>query len=109
MSSAQFNALKAIYPSAECWSEGGHELAYIPDVKVQVAGGAVQVNLLLHPQYKDGYDTRLFVDRKIAESKGLNWNAHTICGETWWAISWQGVKAHLPWVQILANHVRAFL
>lgn len=109
MSSGQFNALKAFYPSAECWSEGGHELAFIPGVKVQATGGPVQVNLLLYPQAKDGYETRLYVDRQIAASKGLNWQAHTVCGETWWACSWRGVQAHLPWVNILANHLRAFL
>lgn len=109
MSSAQFNALKAIYPAAECWSEGGCELAFIPAVNIQAAGGAVKVDLLLHPHAKDSYDTRLFVNRKVAETKGLNWNAHTVCGETWWACSWQGVKAHLPWIQILGNHLRAFV
>ena len=46
---------------------------------------------------------------EIAESKKLTWQAHTLCGETWWACSWQGVKASLPWVQILANHLLAFL
>ena len=108
MNSDQFLTLKAFYPAAECWSEGGRELAFIPQAKIPAAGGPVVVNLLLHPHAKDSYDTRLFVDRKIAEPKGLNWNAHTVCGETWWACSWQGVKAHLPWVQILANHLRAF-
>ncbi len=109
MSSEQFNALKAFYPSAECWFEGGHELAFIPGVKVQAVGGPVQVNLLLYPQAKDGYETRLYVDRQIAAAKGLNWQAHTVCGETWWACSWRGVQAHLPWANILANHLRAFL
>ncbi len=109
MSCAQFNALKAFYPAAQCLTEGGLEVAYIPGITIEAAGGPVVVNLLLYPHGKDSYDTRLFVDRKIAESKGLNWQAHTVCGETWWACSWQGVKASLPWVQILANHLRAFL
>ncbi|MDO8773509.1 MAG: hypothetical protein Q7K57_33345 [Burkholderiaceae bacterium] len=109
MSSAQFNALKVFYPAAQCWSEGDREVAYLPGVTIQAAGCPVEVALLLHPHGKDGYDTRLFVDRKVAETKGLNWQAHTVCGETWWACSWQGVNASLPWVQVLANHLRAFL
>jgi hypothetical protein len=54
------------------------------------------------------YRTRLFVDRQIAAPNAKNWTPHSLCGRSWWACSWQDVGADLPWINMLANHLRAF-
>lgn len=108
MSAAQLSALRAVVPSAEPLQEGGRLLAFLPGLKVETQGGAVVCDALLHPHGHTGYQTRLFLDRQILGGSANNWTAHSLGGRTWWACSWQGVEAALPWVQILMNHLRAF-
>jgi len=104
---AEIGKLRSFYPGAEQWEEGGAILAFIPGIRVPRENDTIEVNGLLWPYSRDGYSTRLFLDRKIPASKANNWNPFTICGETWWACSWNQVPASLPWIEILANHLRA--
>lgn len=108
MSAAQLSVLQAVVPSAEAFQEGGRLLAFLPGLKVETLGGTVVCDALLHPHEHSGYQTRLFLDRQIPGGSANNWTAHSLGGRTWWACSWQGVEAALPWVQILMNHLRAF-
>ncbi len=108
MSAEKFCALKKFYPAAEAFSEAGQTVVHIPGMKVQTPAGEVEFNALLCPHEHSGYRTRLFTDRQVAAPNAKNWNAHTLCGKTWWTCSWQDVEASLPWIEIVANHLRAF-
>lgn len=108
MSGAQLGALQAFVPDAEPFQEGGLLLAFLPSLKVETQGGIVVCDALLYPHAHNGYQTRLFLDRQIPGGSANNWTSHSLGGRTWWACSWQGVEAALPWAQILINHLRAF-
>lgn len=83
-------------------------VAYLPGLKVETGTGAVEVNALLVPFEHSGYRTRLFVDNQITAPNAKNWTSHIVCGRSWHVCSWNEVPAALPWMEILANHLRAF-
>jgi len=107
-SPADFDKFRALYPSLEVWREGGVDAAFVPLLKVIAAGATHEVQILLWPNARDGYPSRLFVSEKLPGARANNWNSFAICGRTWWACSWSGVQATLPLAEMLANHLRAF-
>ena len=104
----QLGALRGLSPNAELVSEGGRQGVFLPQVQFDTAGGRVTRDLLLWPHEMNGYLTRLFVSEQVKHSKNYAWVASSLCGRNWWVASWQGVSAALPWIEILANHLRAF-
>jgi hypothetical protein len=100
--------LRNLCPLAELMTEGGQTAVYMPGVQFQAGTARVTRDLLLWPAPRDGYLTRLFLSQKVTGSVGRAWTAFTLCGRSWWAVSWQGVPANLPWIEVLANHLRAF-
>lgn len=107
-STAQMQRLRSLYPDAEPWTDGGQALAYLPRLTLLRGATKHVVAALLCPHARDGYPTRLYLDRQIEAPNANNWRACTVCGETWWACSWNYVPATLPWPEVLANHLRAF-
>lgn len=106
MSDAQFAALKALHKDCLLLQEGGNPVVLIPGFGFRAANDDVVMDLLLHPSLHSGYLTRLFFQRKI-ERRGDNWNAHRVVDREWWAPSWNGVEASLPWPSMLCAHLRA--
>lgn len=105
---AQLQTLRGLCPEAELMTEGGQTAVYLPGVQFQVGKTRVTRDLLLWPGPRDNYLTRLFLSAQVSGSVSRAWTAFTLCGRSWWAVSWQGVPANLPWIEILANHLRAF-
>jgi hypothetical protein len=101
-------SLRSLCPNAELMTEGGQTVVYLPAVQFQAGATRVTCNLLLWPDPRDGYLSRLFLSEQVTGSVGRAWTSFSLCGGTWWAVSWQGVPAELPWIEILANHLRAF-
>ena len=101
-----FQALRNLYPEAQILEQGGQKVAFIPNLSLVRSGERLHLQALLWPYARDGYETRLFLEQKIP-GKARNWNAFNIFGRSWWACSWRGVKASLPWPEMLANHLRA--
>ncbi len=108
MSTEKFSSLKRYFPFAEALTEAGQTVAYLPGLKVETSAGIVDVNALLVPFEHTSYRTRLFTDRQISAPNAKNWTSHTVCGRSWWVCSWNEVPSTLPWIEILANHLRAF-
>lgn len=105
---AQLQTLRGLCPEAELMTEGGQIAVYLPGVQFQAGKTRVTRDLLLWPGPRDNYLTRLFVSEQVSGSVSRAWTAFTLCGRSWWAVSWQGVPANLSWIEILANHLRAF-
>ena len=105
---AQLAQLQELSPEAELWTEDGQPVAFLPAVRFAAGGSRIVRDLLLWPRERDGYATRLFVSEPVNAGKGQNWKAFSLFGRTWHACSWQGVPGTLPWIEILANHLRAF-
>jgi hypothetical protein len=101
-------SLRNLSPQAELMTEGGQTVVFLPSVQFEAKGSAVTRNLLLWPGPRDGYLTRLFLSEQAASTATRAWTAYSLCGGTWWAVSWQGVPADLPWIEILAGHLGAF-
>jgi hypothetical protein len=104
----ELKALRTLYPAAALHLEGGKPVVFLPDTKFRAAGKSEQMSLLLFASEHSGYATRLFFERKL-EGAGAsqNWTLHTVLSRKWWAPSWQGVAASLPWISMLGAHVRA--
>lgn len=105
---AQLGRLRELSPAAELWTEGGKPLAFLPGVQFVAGGKRVVRDLLLCPREREGYLSRLFLSQPVHAGSAKNWNTFNILGRTWHACSWQGVPNTLPWIEMLANHLRAF-
>lgn len=101
----QFAALQAVYPSAQLWQDGG-PVVYLPQFQFMTKAGEHEMDLLLVPFAHSGYHTRLFFKSPpvVLEKP---WNTLVVCGQPWSVLSWNQVPATLPWLQILAAHLRA--
>jgi hypothetical protein len=103
---SEFASLKAHWLDAELIFEGGHPYVYLPKLIVASGGSTSTVSALLRPwSIGDGYATRLFFSQSFPQ-KGANWQQHTVLGRTWHTYSWSGVDASLPWLEIIASHLR---
>ena len=101
-------SLRSLCPQAELMTEGGQTVVYLPGVQFQAGAARVTRNLLLWPGPRDGYLTRLFLSQQVTGSVDRAWTSYNLCGGTRWAVSWQGVPADLPWIEILGGHLGAF-
>ncbi|MFC3052386.1 hypothetical protein [Kordiimonas pumila] len=101
-----FAALRKIYPEVQLMEQGGQKVAFIPNLMLKQSGQTVSLQALLWPYARDGYQTRLFLEKKV-DGEAKNWKSFNLLGKSWWACSWRGVQANLPWPVILANHLRA--
>lgn len=105
MSESKFEELRRVYPTAQKVQEGQRLLAFLPGLMVSTSAGPRKVNALLYPYDHNGYQTRLFFSEQLPSH--ANFSAFNVCGATWYAPSWQGISASLPWSEIVANHLRA--
>ncbi|TAJ64654.1 hypothetical protein [Brevundimonas sp.] len=104
----ELQRLRELAPAAEIWTEGGQAVAFLPDVEFRVGKETATRDLLLWPRDRDSYNSRLFLSEPVTAANAKNWKTFGIFGRTWHACSWQGVPNTLPWIEILANHLRAF-
>lgn len=103
---SQLQALRAVWADAELVGDGEKKYVLLPNLLVKSSGRAKAVAALLRPWANgDGYTTRLFFSERFSP-KGANWNVFNILGRTWHACSWQSVSEDLPWLEILASHLR---
>lgn len=105
---AELGRLRRLCPDAQLMTEGGQTVVHLPKVQFQAGAARVTRDLLLWPSARDGYSTRLFLSDQVHGSVARAWTAFNLCAGTWWAVSWQGVPDNLPWIEIMASHLRAF-
>ena len=61
----QLATLRELSPAAEVWREGGQPVVFMPGVKFKVTNARVTRDLLLWPQARDGYETRLYLSAPV--------------------------------------------
>src|ERR1700749_1324993 len=83
--------LKEIAPSLSVADEGGYSYILIDKLKLPSKCKPLEIDALLCPMQKDGYQSRLYLAEKLIGCKTtLNWNANVrILGRIWYGISWQ--------------------
>jgi len=104
----EFEDLRVLYPDVQRVMEGGLLLALFPRLRIAARSGIVETVAVLYPYADGGYTTRLFVADAIQGTAALNWRPRTIAGLSLQTCSWNQVPADRPWIEILANHLRAF-
>jgi len=107
---AELANLQKVYPAAELWDEGGQPLAFIPGLCFRSAGGIIKTDAVLCPRRHSsaGYPTRLFLRQQVP-NRGQNWSQHVIRGLSgWWSPSYDNVPPSMPWLEILAAHLRGY-
>jgi len=102
----EIELLRSLWPDAELVAGGGRYYVLLPFLNVRGEGGEKTVSALLQPWANgDGYTTRLFFSERFTK-KGENWNCFNILGRTWYACSWNQVPENIPWVEIVASHLK---
>jgi hypothetical protein len=102
-------ALKEIAPSLSVANEGGYSYILINKIKLPSNCKPLEIDALLCPMQKDGYQSRLYFAEKLSGCNiALNWNANVrILGRTWYGISWQTPEG-LSLKEMLLVHLKAF-
>lgn len=72
-------------------------------MKVESANAVHVVDVLLCPRARDNYQTRLFFSMRLPVER--NWQSFSLMTRTWYAVSWQGISADQPWLDILGSHL----
>ncbi|KFG90842.1 hypothetical protein BV98_001373 [Sphingobium herbicidovorans NBRC 16415] len=101
----QLTRLRMLCPGAELWDGLGTPLVFLPGLRVESSGTVHTVDALLSPASREGYETRLYFSRQLP--KALNWSSYALMARSWFAFSWQGIKASQPWLDILGSHLEA--
>lgn len=97
--------MAALWPGAVISEEGGATFILLPNVDLPDGLSPARADLLLCPDGRDGYASRLFFSARIEGGPDRNWNGVArILERAWWAFSWnippglrlaQMVEAHL--------------
>ena len=102
----ELKSMKRYWPDAELVGDGEKKYVLLPTLIVRHGAETKVITALLRPWTNgDGYTTRLFFSERFT-AKGSNWNVFNILGRTWHACSWQSVSEDLPWLEIVASHLR---
>lgn len=93
-------------------SEAGVEYVLIRNLKLPNGWAPTEVEALLCPTPRDGYESRLFFSTRLRCERSplteLNWNANgvRIAEQVWHAYSWK-VPRGLHLAQLVAAHLKA--
>lgn len=98
------------YPELEEGKEAGVTYYLIPGLRLPEGCTPDRVDALLCPTGRDGYPSRLFLDKTVTCRTNPYWNASNvrILERNWFAVSWMLKTTNLRLAQLLAAHLEAF-
>ena len=103
----QIEELKQIAPSLSIAEEGGYTFIRIEELKLPDHCKPSEVEALLCPVPRDGYNSRLFFSSIITGGPQRNWNGNIrVLDKNWHAISWR-TNTKLRLAQMLMVHLNA--
>lgn len=101
----QVNELKSIAPSLSIAEEGGYIFILIERFKLPDSCIPNVSDLLLCPQLREGYQSRIYFPVKVECKKNLNWNGQvSILDRNWYSYSWK-TEPGLTLAQMLMIHL----
>lgn len=105
----QVNDFLLIFPRAKQYTEGGFQYLFIQDVELPLGCSPEKVNVLLCPQLRDGYPSRMFLSQVVTGCPDRNWNCQNvrILDNNWFAISWM-TSPDLTIKEMYYTHLNAF-
>jgi hypothetical protein len=103
----QLREMEQSFPGLKLLSEGGFNYIFVPQVILPSGCTPEKCDVLLCPQVRDGYQSRLFFASQVAGGPTRNWNSTVrILDRTWYAFSWQTTGNH-SFLQMLMIHLNA--
>ena len=98
------------YPELAEGTEAGVTYYLIPGLRLPKGCTPDRVDALLCPTSRDGYPSRLFLEKIVTSRTSHNWNASNvrILERNWFAVSWMLKTPNLRLAQLLAAHLEAF-
>jgi len=104
----QIDELKKIAPQISISEEGGYTYIMIENLKLPEGCKPSEVNALLCPALKDGYQSSMFFAQKIDCSAQKDWKRNIrVLGTNWYALSWQTLSG-LRLAEMLMIHLKPF-
>ena len=104
----QIDELKKIAPNLSHANEGGYDFIKIEGLKLPDGCEPSEVDALLCPAPREGYNCRLYVSIQITGCPSRNWNGNLrVLGQNWYAVSWQTTTS-LRLAEMLQVHLKAF-
>jgi len=101
----QIVELKRIAPNLSQAEEGGFSYIRIAGYSLPEGCMPATCDLLLCPQPRDNYQSRLFFPSQITGCVARNWNGNIrVLGENWFAFSW-ATKPNLRLAEMLLVHI----
>jgi hypothetical protein len=99
--------LKTIIPSVSYANEGGYDYLLLEQLTLPDGCQPAVLDVLLCPNQRDGYQSRLFFASQVTGGPTRNWNGNIrALGRNWHAISW-ATSPGLKLVEMLAVHLKA--
>jgi hypothetical protein len=98
------------YPDVAEGTEAGVTYYLIPGIRLPEGCTPDCVDALLCPAGRDGYPSRLFLEKAVSCRHARNWNSSNvrILERNWFAVSWMVKAPSLRLAQLLAAHLEAF-
>jgi hypothetical protein len=104
-SSIEMEELRVLAGAVSCTTEGGVTLFLLQPLQLPEGCTPPQVEALLCPSPRDGYDSRLYFAQLVQGRVQRNWAEHRLVDRNWWAFSWR-TQPGLRLAQMVAIHLR---
>lgn len=102
----QIDELKRLFPGVSYASEGGFDYFLLPNVQLPPQCQSGQIDVLLCPNHREGYNSRLYFPDKVQSGRTPNWNGSTfIFDRQWYSFSWK-LSEGLRLSQMVLSHMK---
>ena len=106
----QIEELKRLFKDVSYASEGGYHYFLIRNVILPKPNTPASTDVLLCPNEREGYSSRLYFPTQIQCGKSLNWNGSTfIFDRQWYAFSWKLQSTERRLAQMVTSHLRGLI
>ncbi len=104
----EISELKSMFPGVKYAQEGTYDYFLIAGLKLPPNCLPATVDVLLCPNQREGYNSRLYFSELVQSGKPLNWNVRGawILDRAWHAFSWQLQPTDRRLSQMVAAHLR---
>lgn len=105
----QVEAFLLAFPGAEQLTEGEYKYFRLENIVLPSGCSPEKVSVLLCPQVREGYQSRLFLSQMVTGCPARNWTLKNvrILESNWFAISWQS-NPGLTIKEMYYTHLKAF-